>query len=1304
MKESVMQGQTMFRKGDGESSNAVTDEMRTTAVELADKLGVKVNIVDDVNSITHGNEKQQERRRNAKGWYNTSTGEVTIVLPNNRNVDDVVATTLHEVVAHKGLREMVGEERYNEFLDEIYSHLKKDLKEKVDKMAFDMFMNGLGKSKDTTQEHRRVAVDEMLGKLAEKGFEDFTESEKSIWQKLKEVVLKILDKFLDTLKLPKWFELGDNELRYIIWRSKERMERGKESPLDMAKDNIKRRELGLDDREGDDLFRDSDHDVADDMGIAGGHYERMMRNSLFQAQEAMQDSMLSLKVLQEGIEKETGKPILDFENAYLAENALSSTNKAELDLYNRMLMQPLIDEIASIAKKLYPGRKGRARRKEAINEISLYTIAKHGLERNEVFARRDADRAASNLYDDAIAKAQKAVDADPLDQDAIDALDALKQQKQDYSDQEYDKNRERDYSGLTSLFETDDVADAEAKAQDAVDDFENAIGVEHTTDLWNCINNATQAILVKQKECGLLSNAQYQRASTMFQNYVPLRGFDDTVAEDVYEYFGGDFRVSGPVIRKAAGRTSLADNVFANIQSMADHGFMQANRNAMKQRFLMMAEGHKTDLVSVGQLWMAKNATTGEWELIYPELAADTLFKDAENAIENFDDLMADLVKKDPDNYKKVADNPNIPYKVLSDRNKAMHSVVVKRGGKSRIVTINGNPRAALALNGMTNPNGDNKGFIQKSLGKINWVNRHLSQLYTTWNPDFVASNFCRDIIYSHAMTLVREDAAYNARFTWNHLKNANPITMARLIRKYEKGTLDDADDLERNFLDFMKYGGETGYKSSREDLDEYKRSIESELKKANSGTRQFFSALLHLLENANRSVENSARFAAYLTSREVGRSTMRAIKDAKEITVNFNKKGAGDAFLDTKGQTKLGNAAAMMSGVGRGLFVFWNAGVQGLTNALNTIKNKETRGKAIAMLSSIFALGVGNVIYQILAGGDDDDESNGYFDLPSYIRRSAFCMKIPGTKTWIAIPLPPEFKAIYGLGELAASVLAGKEHYEGSELALAVGNQIGQMMPLNPWESGSGVWWAPSAVKPLLEANMNIKWTGQPIQKETPYNTYAPEWTKAFSSADRNIVAATKWLNELGGGDEYKKADQEWLFDWSPAKIEYVLQGMMGGAYTFPSKLVKFGETVAGKRDFEWRNMPIANRFLTSGNDMTKKRAIDNEYFKYVDRLKSFQFRINGYNKDTKGSDEEKAKVSETKLEELRKTEEFQKFAIFNDIKKRIDKMNKQYKATGSDELADSIMTLRKKANEVMRRSGEDLKHYIEVTFPREE
>ena len=252
------------------------EAMRNKAVQLSDKLHTPIKIVEDVKDITHSNAEVERRKRNSKGWYDVRTGEVVVVLPNNRDVEDVAATVMHETVAHKGLRELVGEEHYDEFLDEVYEHLRGDLKQRVDAEAGRSFVDDSTKNGERAksyERHRRTAVDELFGDMAEKPFEEFSEGERTLWQKLKEVVRKLLDKFLESLKLPKWFELGDNELRYMLWRSKERLERGKEHPIDLARDMVMREELGLSEaarmRMGDtpDTFKARQRRAVEEKGI-----------------------------------------------------------------------------------------------------------------------------------------------------------------------------------------------------------------------------------------------------------------------------------------------------------------------------------------------------------------------------------------------------------------------------------------------------------------------------------------------------------------------------------------------------------------------------------------------------------------------------------------------------------------------------------------------------------------------------------------------------------------------------------------------------------------------------------------------------------------------------------------------------------------------------------------------------------------------------------------------------------------------------------------------------------------------------
>lgn len=230
-------------------------------------------------------------------------------------------------------------------------------------------------------------------------------------------------------------------------------------------------------------------------------------------------------------------------------------------------------------------------------------------------------------------------------------------------------------------------------------------------------------------------------------------------------------------------------------------------------------------------------------------------------------------------------------------------------------------------------------------------------------------------------------------------------------------------------------------------------------------------------------------------------------------------------------------------------------------------------------------------------AGGGDDDDKNAYYNLPSYIRRSNICFS--AGDQWVTIPLPIEYRAIYGLGELAYGAISGNERYSDDELCYEVMAQFSQLLPIDMLEGGGGLSpFIPSLAKPAVEAYvMNKSWTGLPIYKDTGYNKDDPEWTKAYKNADQHLVKASRWLNEVSGGDDFKKGRIDII---NPAQVEYLLNGMFGGMVSFPSKVVKTVETIGGSREFEWRNIPLANRIIKSGDERTANRRLKSDYYKY--------------------------------------------------------------------------------------------------------
>ncbi len=1173
--------------------------MRDRAKSLSSVLGIDIEVIEDASSLKGKNQR-------AKGWYDTKTGKITVVVGNHNSAADMEATILHEAVAHHGLRQLLGE-HFDEFLDKVYEAADNGIKEQIDLLAS---RNGW---------NRRIATEEYLAGLAEETEFDRAEERVGGWfDKIKRFFIDML--FKAGFKHIKPGSIGDNELRYILWRSYQNLANpGRYRAFEWEAEDVAMQyklQIGQYDTTSEKVesaadsgirFRDGDF-TPRDRKLAADVYEKMLSRGSWQFREATQDSMLGLKTLYESILGSNLhiENVAGYENAYLYENRMSSANNGEQHQYFSRFMKPLLESIHKLC-----GSKELDRR-----ILTDYMMAKHGLERNE-YMRNEA---AANGED-----------------------------------------TERDFAGLCGLTGENDWQVAETVAQQMVDDYES----DHdTAELWNNVKKATNATLEKIYLSGLISEDTYNKVLGMYDFYIPLRGWDETTSDEVYGYLTSkDGPLMGNVFKKAGGRNSKADDPIATIAMMADDAIRQGNRNIMKQRFLNFVHGNPSDLVSVNEMWLQHNDVTDEWEPVFADLQPDMTHAEVESEIAKFEAKMEALRTSEPDKYKKGRDARNIPYKVVRG-NLNEHHVLVKRNGRTYVMTINGNPRAAQALNGLTNPNVEVGGVIGDLLKLGEYVNRHLSAFYTTRNPDFVVSNFMRDMLYSNCMTWVKENPRYALRFHKNFGK-VNPLTLRRLLSKWENDNLSDSNYLEKMFKEFMLNGGETGYTSVK-DIEGHKRTIASELKEQGSTGRKAWSALGMQLDLLNRSVENCARFAAFLTSREMGRTLDRSIHDAKEVSVNFNKKGSGGKFVHANGQKLLGKIGSYLGGGGRIAFVFWNAGIQGMANFGRA--GKRNPGKAIGGAAALFTLGyVIPLLAQMLGGGDgDDDDKNAYYNLPEYVRRSNICFK--AGEQWITIPLPIEYRAIYGMGELACGVISGNERYSNSELAYYMAAQISQTLPLDFLEGANPTShdgfniksishpFIPSAFKPFTEAYiMNKGWTGLPVYKDTPYNKNDPEWTKAYQSADQHLVAFTRWLNETSGGDDYKKG----AIDINPAKLEYLLSGTFCGAVSTTGKLKKMGETALGTREFEWRNMLLANRVIKSGDERTANRKLQNEYFKYMNEYEE----TNRLRKKYENAADDGILGYAERADFLYNSPEYLRFGIFEKYKPDIDAIREEIK-----------------------------------------
>ena len=1384
------------------NGNRTSQDIEAAATKLAESLGEKVRLVRDVNEIENQNKKVQENQRKSKGWFNTDTREIVVVLPNATGIEDVQATILHEAVGHKGLRELVGDDRFDDFLDKVYAAATKATRLEIVSLA--------------RRNHWdfRLATEEYIAGLAENGFAG--RENRTLFEKIKDFFRDMLSR----AKIALGVNIGDNELRYMLWRTYQmRTSRGilakaedismqqsmnvgnfredNSSPVSFLKQmqdnaetlvprqltkeiwdneikgkvfstpigvvklgenqyekNIKKgRELefgmliptierpdaifeedapetgaerqtkyvfvksfvengvkkinyasvsvrkdGMEVVASSHYLRDKQmlnkiekermlwnrfasgselsaqggstaqsnalsHDAnllkgvkktnSDEEILSGDDsrlrfrtsanvgssnkardiYEEKTRvidkngrksdtaNLMRRLKEAYVDSMQSLKYLQDAISEETGKPVEDFENAYLAENSMSSKNKAQTDIYLNRFFNPIKDAIRDLQKE---GAE--------YGDIVRYLMAKHGLERNGVFSKRDAEK-DGGVWDGSV---------------------------------------RRDYSGLTELTrsETDTVApridEITSRAEDIVRKFE----MDHDTDvLWEKINDATKDTLRTSYITGMLTKDNYEMVRSMFRYYIPLRGWSENTASAVYDYLSDARPKTSSIVKAATGRTTISDDPIATIAYMGQSAIIQGNRNMMKQKLLNLALNHKTGLLTVNRQWEVQDPVTGEWITRNPVIPVDATPEEVADIVSQFE---TDMKAAEKNGTARISRGKLDTGKHITAYEGQEHVVKVKRGGIEYCIYLNGNPRAAQAVNGMTNPDAVDSWLIRKA----RVIKNFMARMFTSQNPAFIISNLSRDVIFAGTAVFAKENSKYTALYTKNIARALAKGQLIGLVHRFETGRLDDSKDIDRYFGEFIRNGGETGF-TQLNTVDDFKRDLNRFAKEMKQGqvmkvSSKVWNGIWDGVEFMNRCAEDATRFSVYMTSRQMGRSVERSISDAKEITVNFNRKGSG------------GFGARVMNFA----YIFFNAAIQALANAGKIFYEHPV--KSAVALSTFSAAGfLAPLLAQAIIsafGGDDD----AYWDLPEWVRRNNFVFYVPWSDNkFLIIPISQELRPFYALGEVAMSVLMGKE--DVLEGLRSVGGSFMDLLPVDFMGNGNNlaVSLTPTVAQPFAQLVANSDYFGKPIYRRNDYNRLDPAWTKAYKGTSSMLINASKWLNEVTGGDDVKRG---WIDPVNnPAVIEHLFESYLGGVGKTINKTAKTISMIWNPEMRDIRNVPIVSTFVQESDDeRVAGSQLNREYVKAMEEFRETEHTISGYKRKARMGSMEYA----DKLSDFMNTPEFKKYSKMKGYASSIAKLRTALKKT--EELNGDVMDaeyLQEMLRELKQQMLEELK-----------
>lgn len=935
------------------------------------------------------------------------------------------------------------------------------------------------------------------------------------------------------------------------------------------------------------------HLLSDDTAI--GEFNRELQRGSVLKRIAFQDSMLAIRKAQEAIMKEVGVDRLNMaEDAYTAENRSHGKGKNEFEEYNNEFLQPLRKAYHQMKKVLG----------DSYDNVRIYMMAKHGLERDAQMAFKKSLEAD---YED-VAQRSAAYKAYKGDMNRIindsdlefGRVDFTTWRQRDnalrakyspsYMNYRYDKNGiAYDYSGLSALF---DGSDFEEAAYKLVKDIEDKY-VTETHDLWDATNAATKKILRDGYKAGMMSKDTYQYVRDMYSHYIPLRGWDGTTADQVWDYIGGGKGAFNQTLKKAHGRTSIADDPIAYIENMAESGILLNNKNWVKQHLMLLAQNHPTSLLTLSKAWYVKSVDDNgneEWIPATPQITSQMNSNQVKAAIDAFEKKMEQMAQTGDATQKR--DGLNIAYPQTHSEERE-HEVRVMKDGEEYVIYVNGDPQLAQAMN---NTRAHRVREIQS--GKLDraaaWLGRKMAAAYTSLSPLFIPSNYFRDLTMTLASTAIREDAKYNYLLRKNLATSWN---LGFMLRDYQNGKLREkvsngnATPKEQMFYDFMMNGGETGFVSSL-DVEDLKKKFKNDLKdldrwKANPV--KVGHTIMDSIEFLNRMIEDSNRFAVYMTSIQYGRSIDEAVNDAKDVTLNFNRKGTGEYGWQMI----------------RNLYLFINPAVQSLQTLGALAKHHPFKFTAVtaSWLASGVLVPIVNAALMSLLGGDDDKDK--YWQFTKWDRRNNLIMWVPFTHEYVKIPLAQEFRAFYGIGDMIASKMMGGELAEESwsQYAEDLLGQVVDMFPLDPtgYDGNIAVSLMPNAIRPVFELAFNVDFTGKPLFKDTEYNKYDPNFTKAYVGTPDWLVRISRMVNSIG--NDYPDVQQNSIDAFgdprynlnNPAVVDHVLSSYLGGAYTMGSQVLGvLTKSLNDPKEIKVADIPLFSKFVSNPDDrpVTKKQG----------------------------------------------------------------------------------------------------------------
>ncbi|EIZ5130009.1 hypothetical protein MP659_002596 [Salmonella enterica] len=668
------------------------------------------------------------------------------------------------------------------------------------------------------------------------------------------------------------------------------------------------------------------------------------------------------------------------------------------------------------------------------------------------------------------------------------------------------------------------------------------------------------------RESGLEDGGVVDAWQNAYKHYVPLKGQDEDGI--VLPHTGKGYVIGGRESRQAMGRNSRAQSPSTQTIQDLSESLIRNRKNEVGNTFLKLVQD---------------NPDKNYWQ-VFTSDKPDTTRRIVE--------------KTDPETGEKIrqVEEMPVPMAMMSDR-----YFTTKKDGKTYYIKLH-DERLMRAMKNMGPETGN---VVIQTLAR---VNRMMSMMNTSLNPEFLVSNFIRDM-QTAVMNLKaeqgRDDGKLNGRdIALKTVRDSGAAMKAVYASLRDKKLDGQGAEWQKMWKEFVEDGAKTGWFRT-EDLNGQMKEMDRLVTLAKGGWRgrglQGWHAFTSLIEDANNAVENALRLSAYKHARDAGISRAQAASLAKNMTVNFNRRGEQGVLLNS-------------------LYMFANASVQGTANMMRSLAHLNGEGPLLQRLRwknlnmsqkiALAATGAGYMMASLnrAGAGQDDDGVNWFDKVPDYVKEHDIVImkSLFGGKAgeYWSIPLPYGYNMFWLLGSITEGVTRG--NMTASKAAgNVVGGMLGAFNPLGSEDSQtlSGTLFknaAPTILRPLADLWANESFMGTPIyQTNFPGGTPKPESSLGRRSSPEAYKAFAGWLNRVSGGSQYRSG----AVDINPDIMKYWIDYMSGGMGRFAGKTIDAAAKTYNGVDIPAQQIP----FLGKVSGQVMPYADQQKMYDHIDELRQY-------------------------------------------------------------------------------------------------